>query len=91
MSHDRIKTTYQTQGAYGITKTHTLYARHNHCSDLVSFFYEDGELILTVEDTMQNNLFDAIERLYMPYVGEDFKLDPMVEQMDAEDRKKCGI
>lgn len=89
MSHDRLKTTYKTQGAYGSTETHTLYAKHNHCSDLVSFYYEDGELIFTVEDTMQNNLFDAIERLYMPFRGEGNVLDPMVERMTEEDNKKC--
>ncbi len=91
MSHYRFKTTYQTQGSFGSTETHILYANHNECADIITFYYEDGEILFTVEDTMQNNLFEAIERLYMPFRGEESKLDPMVEQMNDEDRKKCGI
>ena len=91
MSHYRLKTTYQTQGCYGSTETHTLYANHNECADLVTFYDEDGEIMFTVEDTINNNLFDAIKRLFIPFKDNGQSLLPLVEQMDADDRKKCGI
>lgn len=64
MSHSRIKTTYNTEGNYGSTETHTLYADHNDCADYVTFYDETGAIIMTVPDTIDNNILDAINRLY---------------------------
>jgi hypothetical protein len=83
MSHIRVKTEYQVQGAYGSTEKRTLYAHHNNSCDVVTFFDEDGTYLFSVEDTMDNNLMDAINRLYA--------LDDNVQYMDADDRSKCGL
>lgn len=66
MSSYTVKTTYNTEGDYGSTEKHTLYANHNNSSDYVTFFDEKGERILTVPDTLDNNILDAINRLYAP-------------------------
>ncbi len=78
MSHIRVKTKYNVEGAYGSVEEKVLYADHNNSCDVIGFYDEKGEPILFVEDTMDNNLLDAINRLYMPYTKED-KLDEGVE------------
>ena len=42
MSHVRVKTEYQVEGAYGSTEKKILYAHHNNSCDVVTFFDEDG-------------------------------------------------
>lgn len=81
MSHVRVKTKYNVEGAYGSIEERTLYADHNNSCDIVTFYDQDGNWLLSVEDTMDNNLLDAINRLYMPFVGTgaDYKLDKDVE------------
>ena len=91
MSHVRVKTEYQIQGAYGSTEKRTLYARHNNSCDVVTFFDEDGTYLFSVEDTMDNNLMDAINRLYAPHKNTSGKLNEYVQFMDADDRSKCGL
>lgn len=67
MSHLTYKTQYQTEGNYGSTEVHTLYVDHNLSNDYVTFYDENGGIILTVEDTIDNNILDAINRLYKLY------------------------
>jgi hypothetical protein len=91
MSHIRIKTKYNTEGSYGSTDTKTLYAHHNLSCDIVSFYDEDGECILSVEDTMENNQLDAINRLYAPYVDKDCtQYSEDIESMTPEERDLCN-
>ena len=90
MSHFRVKTTYQEQGAYGAMETKTLYCWHSNTSDTVSFYNEKGECIMCVEDTVENNLLDAINRVYSPFKDMNNTLEEGVEWMDAEDRKIIG-
>jgi len=90
MSHIRVKTKYQVQGAYGSTEKRTLYAHHNNSCDVVTFFDEDGTYLFSVEDTIDNNLMDAINRLYAPHKNSS-ELDDNVQYMDADDRSKCGL
>lgn len=81
MSHIRVKTKYQTEGAYGSIEERVLYADHNNSCDIVTFYDQDGNWLLSVEDTMDNNLLDAINRLYAPYkgTGTDYKLSKDIE------------
>jgi len=88
MSSELIKTKYKsTCDIYGSTEERTLYCKHNNSSNLVTFYDEDGSILFIVEDTMNNNLFDAITRLYLPHKG----IEDGVEVMTNDDRKKCGI
>lgn len=90
MSHLRVKTTYNESGNYGSTKVKTLYAHHNLSGDVISFYDETGECILVVEDIIENNLLDAINRIYFPHTL-DRTLEEKIEYMNQEDCKICGI
>ncbi len=54
------------------------------------FYDENGEFIMTVPDTMDNNLLDAINRLYAPF-NKDNKFVEGIETMSKEDREKCKM
>lgn len=66
MGSNYYKTTYNTEGMYGSTEEKTLYTQHSRSTDIVSFYDEDGDLIFSVPDTLDNNMVDAIVRLYNP-------------------------
>lgn len=72
MSHTRVKTTYSVEGAYGSTENRTLYCDHNHSSDYVRFYDEDGSTteMCFGEWESGNDLWDAMNRLWFPYKGE---------------------
>ena len=93
MSHYRLKTKYNEEGAYGSTEEHTLYAHHNLSCDYVTFFDEKGNVIMSIPDTLDNNLLDAINRIYNPFsdVKEDKKYADGIESMNEEDRKICNM
>ena len=90
MSHVRVKTEYQIEGAFGSTEKKTLYAHHNNSCDVVTFFDEDGSYLFSVEDTMNNNLLDARNRLFM-YSKPNGELVDGVSYMDNNDREKCKL
>ena len=46
--------------------------------------------IFSVEDTMNNNLMDAINRLYAPRKNNG-ELKDNVQYMDVDDMSKCDI
>lgn len=87
MSSFKVKTTYNTEGIYGSTEEKTLYAVHNNSSDYVTFYDEDGEILLVVPDTVSNNILEAIIRLYQPYENGSV-LKPDVEYLTEEDVEK---
>jgi len=86
MSKDRLKTTYKTEGPYGTEEEHTLFVTHNYSTDYVTFYDSNGEWLLAVPDTIDNNVLDAINKLYN-HNGID--LAEGVEQMTKEDIDKC--
>ena len=87
MSHYRLKTKYNTEGSYGSVDTKTLYAHHNLSCDIVSFYDEDGDCIISVEDTLENNLLNAINRLYAPFKENMRDYVDEVEPMTKEERE----
>lgn len=89
MSHYRLKTKFNTEGAYGSVEEHTVYAHHNLSCDYITFYDEKGDFIMTVPDTLDNNLLDAINRLYAPW--KDNKLVEDVEHMTQEESKELRI
>jgi hypothetical protein len=91
MSHIRLKTKYTTEGPWGTTEEHTVYAHHNLSCDYVTFFDEKGEYILCVPDTIDNNLLDAINRLYASSTETKNNTSEDVEYMDASDRAICKM
>ena len=92
MSKILVKTEYQVQGPYGSTENKTLYAKHNNSCDVVTFYDEDGTYLFSVEDTMDNNFLDAINRLYVPHKNSNsFELNDGVNYMDVDDKFKCGF
>lgn len=64
MSRNYYKTKYNEEGDYGTINERTLYVSHNVSSDYVTFYDEDGSILLVVPDTLNNNILDAILRLY---------------------------
>jgi len=74
MSHTRVKTTYAVEAPYAATETVELYCDHNHTSDYVSFYHKDGDYVTMVfnEWETNNDLWDAMNRLYYPYKNNDW-------------------
>jgi len=93
MSHLRVKTSYNTEGTYGSTDKKIIYCHHNNSADYVTFYNEEGEILLVVPDTIDNNILDAINRLYVPVNndGDKQKLKEGIEHMTTEDMLKCGL
>ena len=89
MSHIRLKTKYKVQGAYGSTEERILYADHNNSCDIITFYYEDGDVLMAVEE-IDNNIFEAISKLYAPHKNRS-ELIEGVEHMNEIDRKICGL
>lgn len=90
MSHVNIKTTYNIEGDYGTTETKTLFCDHNNCADYVTFYDDKGDWLLTVPDTIDNNLLDAINRLYAYYdKNASNNLKENIEYMTNEERELC--
>jgi len=90
MSHYRLKTKYQIEGPYGSREEKTLYAHHNLGCDVVSFYDQDGTFLFCVEDTVENNLFDAISRLFYPWDQDGEGLRPGVDHIKPEEFKIFG-
>ena len=66
MANSYFKTKYIEEGNYGIPVEKTLYTTHIGCVDIVNIYDENGSWILTIQDTVDNNILDAINRLYAP-------------------------
>ena len=88
MSHIRCKTKYNKEGSYGSVDTEVLYAHHNLSCDIVSFYDEDGDCILSVDDTMDNNLLDGINRLYAPH---EYDTRSYVEGVESMNKEECEL
>jgi len=60
MSHIKRKIKYSEEGNYGNVDEKYLYCDMNGCNDITTFYYEDGTSIFSFNDTLNNNLVDAI-------------------------------
>lgn len=69
MSHTRVKTTYNVEGAYASTETAELYCHHNHSSDYVTFYDKNGNVqdMCFASWVTGNDLWDAMNRLWFPF------------------------
>jgi hypothetical protein len=90
MSHYRLKTTYEVEGAYGSREKKILYAHINNVCDITSFYDEDGTYMFSVEDTEKNNLFHAIERLLYAWNEDGRELREGVQHLKPEEFKFIG-
>jgi hypothetical protein len=92
MSHYYLKTEYQEEEYYsgGMDyKKHKLYAHHNNSCDIVTIKDEKGNVILCFNDTVDNNIFDAIGNLLWAWDdARASKLTEGVEHMTKEEREK---
>tara|TARA_R110000868_G_scaffold193686_1_gene438872 strand:+ start:203 stop:472 length:270 start_codon:yes stop_codon:yes gene_type:complete len=88
MSHHRVKTTYNESGSYGSIEKRTIYADHNNSCDIVSFYDEQGDYIFSVEDTVENNLVDAINKLMYPFESGSRELSKNIEYYQELPNKK---
>jgi hypothetical protein len=90
MSHIRVKTKYVENNSQSIVEK-TLYADHNLSCDMVDFYDENGECILSIPDAIDNNLLDAINRLYKPTLNEFGieRLQENVNYMSLSEINKC--
>ncbi len=90
MSSFYVKTKYNEEGNWGSIEEKTLYCHHHNTCDYVNFYDENGTWIMTIPDTISNNLLDAINRLYSPYKDNSCReYEDGIEQMTNEDREKC--
>lgn len=90
MSKYRIKTKSNTEGAWGVIEEEYIYAHHNLSADYVDFYDSHGEHIMTVPDNIDNNILDAINRLYSG-IDKEGGLINGVESMTKSDCEKCKI
>jgi hypothetical protein len=84
MSSTRYKTTYCTEEEYGQTKEYNLYANYNNSSDIVTFYDENFEPILIVQDCVSNNLMEALIRIW----NHNDENDLGVQKWTKEDNEK---
>ena len=63
MSSYYFKTKYKEMGNYGSVDEHIIYCHHNNSCDIVSYYNEKGECLLSVEDTLHDNILDAFNKL----------------------------
>lgn len=89
MSHIKIKTKYVEEGEYWSAIERTLFVHHNLVSDYVTVYDENGKVIFTFNDTMRNNLLEAIKRTAGPV--KQGELPAGVEYMDDQDCERIGI
>lgn len=90
MSTYTYKTEYNLEGPFGDIETKTLYVKHYNGCDVVSYYDENGEYLFSVSDTVDNNMFDAIERLYYPLTKYS-QLKEGIYLVDANERQKLKI
>lgn len=57
------KVKYNDVGNYGSTDVKTLYCGYNRSCDVTTIYDEDGSVLFSFDDTLDNNLFDAITKL----------------------------
>ena len=65
------KVSYNEVGNYGEIESKTLYCGYNRSCDVTTVYDENGEVILCFDDTLGDNLFDAILKL----CGNDWKTE----------------
>lgn len=92
MSHYYLKTEYQEEEYYSGGMNYVkkkLYAWHNNSCDIVTIRDEAGNTILSFNDTVDNNILDAINRLLWAWDdARESKLTEGVEHMEYEEHKK---
>jgi len=97
MSHTKVKTTYEAEGAYASTEVRILYCHHNHSCDYVTFYDEWGNVQSMCFGSWSsgNDLWDAMNRLWFPFKDEWYgELLDGVEYYHGEPwegKPKCGI
>ena len=89
MGHYRLKTKYNTEGDFGAIEENELFAHHNLSCDYVNFYDGEGNFIMSIPDTLDNNLLDAINRLYSPF--ENDKLVDGVDYVTPQEFEKYGL
>lgn len=82
MSNNYYKTKYNVEGAYGIYEEKTLYCWQANTSGTTLFYDENFQCILCFGEE-QNNIFDAMNKLYAPDDN-----DKTVECMSKEEIEK---
>jgi hypothetical protein len=91
MAHQYFKTKYKEEACDGggcYEEERTLYVHHNESCDIVSFYDEKGKCVLSFTDTLENNIFDAMNKLSFPYKDKWFgELLDGVELLNDEDKK----
>jgi len=86
MSRTRYKTTFKSEsGYYGEVEEHTLYADYNNSCDIVTFYNENFDIILQVGDTVENNLIEALIRIWNHNSNNPIE---NVENWSFEDKQK---
>ena len=90
MSHIKIKTEYQDEGLYNKIEKKWLYADHNLSNDIVSFYDEKGKLLFAINDSISNNMIDALNRLFNP-LGHFDTLNTGLYYMSEEEKSLCKL
>lgn len=91
MSGYIVKTTYNVEGTYGQTEVKTLYCKHYNGCDQVCYYDEQGGCLFCVDDTLDNNMFDAIIKLYSPQKQHSAELEAGISYVNNEERKELGL
>jgi hypothetical protein len=84
MSQERDKIKYKEEGAYGSTNERTLYCIRDGVSDYTNFYYDDGELIFSFPDTLNDNIFEKMFEMI-----KNWRNNPNIEKMTLKEYKKC--
>lgn len=84
MSQERDKITYIEEGSYGHNSERTLFCVRDNVSDYTSFYYDDGELIFSFPDTINENIFEKMVEMI-----HNWKDNPNISKMSIDEYKMC--
>jgi len=84
MSQERDKIKYLEEGPFGSTNERTLFYISDGVSDYTSFYDDNGNLIFSFPDTLDNNIFEK-----MVEIINNWKNNSNIEKMTIDEYKKC--
>ena len=84
MSSRYTKIKYKEEGTYGSIEEKWLYCADIGCSDITTFYDEDGTHILSINNTLDNNMFVKMIEIYQNWNPDN---NPNVERVTSEEYK----
>lgn len=83
-TYKKIK--YNDTGNYGSTEEKYLYIQHNRGCDVTTYFDDNGEYILSYDDTLKGNIVDKICESHNDWEGENMEQSFEYELKEVQEK-----